>query len=70
MTKLLEKVVTAVSKLSEKEQDAIAAMILEELADGDRWEKAFLASQRQLSILAKEALEEYRSGRTKPLEFS
>ena len=70
MTKLLEKAVTAVSKLSEKEQDAIAAMILEELADEDRWEKAFQASQRQLSILAKEALEEYRSGRTKPLEFS
>lgn len=62
MTKLLEKVVTAVSKLSEKEQNAIAAMILKESADGDRWEKAFLASQRQLSILAKEALEEYRSG--------
>ena len=70
MTKLLEKAVAAVSKLSEKEQDAIAAMILEELADEDRWEKGFQASQRQLSILAKEALEEYRSGRTKPLEFS
>ncbi len=70
MTKLLEKVVAAVSKLSEKEQDAIAAMILEELADEDRWEKAFQTSQRQLTILAKEALEEYRSGRTKPLEFS
>ena len=70
MTKLLEKVVAALSKLSEKEQDAIAAMILEELADEDRWEKAFQTSQRQLTILAKEALEEYRSGRTKPLEFS
>lgn len=69
MTKLLEKAVTAVSKLPEKEQNAIAAMILEELADEERWAQSFAASQRQLSILAKEALEEYHSGRTKPLDL-
>jgi hypothetical protein len=69
MTKLLEKAVTAVSNLPEKQQDAIAAMILEELADEDRWAKSFAASHRQLSILAKEALEEYYSGRTKPLDL-
>jgi hypothetical protein len=44
-------------------------LILEELADEQRWAQAFAASQRQLSILAKEALEEYHSGKTKPLEF-
>ena len=36
MTKLLQKAVSAVSNLPEKEQDAIAAMILEELADEER----------------------------------
>jgi hypothetical protein len=69
MTKLLQKAVTAVSNLPEKEQDAIAAMILEELANEERWAQSFAASQRQLSILAKEALEEYHSGRTKPLDL-
>lgn len=69
MTKLLEKAFAAVSNLPEKEQDAIAAMILEELADEERWAQSFAASQRQLSILAKEALEEYHSGKTKPLDL-
>lgn len=69
MTKLLEKAVNAVSNLPEKEQDAIAALILEELADEQRWAQSFASSQRQLLMLAKEALEEYHSGRTKPLEL-
>jgi hypothetical protein len=69
MTKLLEKAVAAVSDLPEKEQDAIAALILEELADEERWAQSFAVSQRQLSTLAKEALEEYRSGRTEPLDL-
>ncbi len=69
MTKLLEKAVNAVSNLPEKEQDAIAALILEELVDEQRWAQSFASSQRQLLMLAKEALEEYHSGRTKPLEL-
>lgn len=69
MTKLLEKAVSAVSNLPEKEQDAIATMILEELADEERWAESLATSQRQLSILAKEALEEYHSGRTRSLEL-
>lgn len=69
MTKLFEKAVSAVSNLPEKEQDAIAAMILEELADEERWARSFASSERQLSILAKEALEEYHSDRTKPLDL-
>jgi len=68
VTNLLKKAVTVVSKLPKKEQDAIAALILEELADEQRWAQAFAASQRQLSILAKEALE-HHSGETKLLEF-
>lgn len=69
MTKLLEKAINAVSKLPEKEQDAIAVMVLEELADEVHWAQAFAASQPQLSTLAKEALAEYHSGRTTPLDF-
>lgn len=41
MTHLLEKALNEVSKLPPEKQDAIAAMILEELADDERWESAF-----------------------------
>jgi len=68
MTKLLEKAFAAAGNLSETEQDALAAIILEELTDDERWSKAFSNSQQQLAKLAKEALEEYKSGRTKPLD--
>ena len=41
MTQLLEKVLTEVQKLPPEKQDAIAAVILEELEDAQLWEKAF-----------------------------
>jgi hypothetical protein len=63
MTKLLEKAIAATETLSDAEQDTIATMILEELADEERWEQSFSHSKKQLSILAKEALEEYKAGR-------
>ena len=69
MTKLLEKAIAATEKLSKAEQDTIATIILEELADEDRWEQSFAHSKKQLSILAKEALAEYNAGRTKALEL-
>ncbi|HEY5614521.1 MAG TPA: hypothetical protein VIL52_00730 [Bacteroidota bacterium] len=69
MTKLLEKAVETVNKLPEKEQDAVATIILEEIAVEERWSKIFSESQEKLSFLAKEALEEYKRGDTKPLNF-
>ena len=69
MTKLLEKAISAAEKLPRTEQDAIAAIILEELADEERWAKSFQKSQGQLSQLANEALAEYKARRTKPLEL-
>lgn len=63
MTKLLEKAVSAATKLSEGEQDELAAMILEELADEERWAKSFASSGNQLSKLAREALAECDSSR-------
>lgn len=67
MTKLLEKAMQEVSKLPSEEQDAMAAIVLEELASEKRWADAFLKSQDQLAKLAGEALAEYEAGRTKPL---
>ncbi|MBI5475551.1 MAG: hypothetical protein HY964_02300 [Ignavibacteriales bacterium] len=69
MTKLLEKAITEVSKLPEDEQDSVASIILEELVSEERWAKAFSGSRNKLAQLAKEALSDYRSGKTKPLNL-
>ena len=64
MTLLLERAMEQVQALSENEQDSIASMILEELRSEARWQAAFDGSQAQLSILAAEALAEFRAGIT------
>lgn len=68
MTKLPEKALAEVSKLTEKEQDSLADWILEELASERRWGKAFAESSDQLAKLADEALAEHREGRTQRLD--
>ena len=52
MTKLLEKAFKQASKLPVTSQDAIAAIILEELEDEKKWETSFANSQVALSTLA------------------
>ena len=59
---------TEVSKLPKKEQDALATWILEELASERRWEKAFAESSGLLDKLADAALAEHREGRTQRLD--
>ena len=46
---LLEMAITEVRKLPEDKQDAIAALIIEELEDERRWDSAFASSQDKLS---------------------
>ena len=41
MTRLLDQVLTELKKLPESEQDAIATLILDELADERRWQEQF-----------------------------
>ncbi|MGE3800830.1 MAG: hypothetical protein AB7H80_07400 [Candidatus Kapaibacterium sp.] len=57
MTHLLKTVFAEVARLSETEQDAFAALMLEELKSEERWSKAFASSQEKLSDLAVEALQ-------------
>ncbi len=68
MTKLLEKAFNEASKLSSQEQDALAAIIIDELIAERRWEQAFDKSPDLLEKLANEALEEYHAGKTLPLD--
>ena len=65
MTQRLEKAVTEIEKLSAAEQDAIAAVILDEITDERRWDETFGESQDQLSSLAEKARSDIRAGRVK-----
>ncbi len=69
MTKLLKEVLAKLSKLSPERQDELAALLLAEMEDEARWDKSFAESQDALEKLADEALEEYRRGDTRPLDF-
>ncbi|PSO70450.1 MAG: hypothetical protein BRC40_13270 [Cyanobacteria bacterium QH_8_48_120] len=69
MTKLLEQAIAAASQLSEKEQDVISTLILEELASEQRWDKAFANSEAELAQLADEGLAEFQQGKTKSLDL-
>ena len=62
MTQLLREAVTKAEKLPKSHQDAIAALILEEMEDEARWDAAFARSHDVLSKLAAEAMEEDRAG--------
>ena len=67
MTQLLDKALSEIAKLPASEQDAVAALVLEELASEERWSSSFAESQDLLATLAEEALAEHTAGRTKPL---
>lgn len=52
-------------KLSKKQQKSIAELILNEI----EWDRAFQSSTEKLSMLAKEALTDYKSKKTKPMDL-
>lgn len=68
MTKLLEEAFAAASRLPPPAQDALAAAILAEVQAEPLWQGSFDRSAETLARFAKEALEEYRAGRTEPLD--
>ena len=67
MTTLLEKALEKVGALPPDEQDAVAAQILESLADEEAWKERFAAKRERLSQLAQEALDEDDRGGSRPL---
>ncbi|MFN8371873.1 MAG: hypothetical protein U0694_03205 [Anaerolineae bacterium] len=68
MVQLMEKALAEISKLPEKEQEAFAAWILDELRSEHQWNEAFAASADLLERLANEALAEHRAKKTLPLD--
>ena len=68
MTQALTSAVAEATKLLPAEQDALAAILLEEIASEHRWSQSFSKSQDALESLASEALAEFEAIKTKPLD--
>ncbi len=61
----LKKAIEKAEKLSDKEQQAIAQLIVDEIS----WDQTLKESEKQLSSLAQEAMVEYKKGKTKPFQI-
>jgi hypothetical protein len=69
MTKRWEQAAAMVAELSDTDQDAIAEVVMAELASEARWQRLFAASQDVLADLAEEALAAHKEGKTHVLEL-
>ncbi len=67
MTKLLKKAFAEIQKLPKKDQDSLAQIILEEIEDEKRWDKAFAKSQHKLSKIAEKVREDIKAGKTRKI---
>jgi len=70
MTALLQQAFERASSLPEKEQDRFAQFLIAEIDDEKQWEPSFAASQNELAHMAREALAEYRAGKTSLNKFT
>lgn len=67
MTQLLQQAMAKIQELPKSEQDAIASLILDELADDQRWAESFARSQNRLAEMAIKVREDIRAGRVRSL---
>jgi hypothetical protein len=69
MSSMLDQAITEVRKLPAEDQDAIAALILQEIEDDRRWDEAFARSPGKLAALAARAEQQVRDGRCRAAGF-
>jgi hypothetical protein len=69
MNKLLERAVAELSRLPDDEQEAVASLIMEELAAGRGWDERFAKSEDKLAEMARRAKEQHARGETAPMPF-
>jgi hypothetical protein len=62
MQTTLEKALTKLQSLPPEKQEFMAAVILEELEADALWDEAFANSQKELKLLAEQALKEIEAG--------
>lgn len=72
MSQLMEQAIQRARQLSEPDQEAIAAIILQEIESDQRWDELFARPESAdlLSRLADEALAEIRAGRARKLDIN
>jgi len=68
MSTLLDRAITEMRRLPPEDQDAIAGLVLDELADESAWQAKFRRDAAKLSRLAAEAWAEEATGTTRPLD--
>jgi len=69
MGKLLQRAIEEAEKLPDSEQEAIGAWLLAEIESERQWDELFSRPPSEaLKRMAQEALEDYRAGRTQPLD--
>ena len=64
MNTRLEEAFARAAQLPPDEQEALAALLLDEIASERLWDQALAQSQDQIAKLADEALAEFQEGRT------
>jgi hypothetical protein len=64
MNTRLEEAFAQASQLPPDAQEALAALLLDEIASERLWDQAFAQSQNQIAKLADEALTDFQEGRT------
>ncbi len=69
-TQLLERAFAEAAKLPDRDQDALAALVMEELESEKKWDRALGNSQQALAQMAAQALAEHGEGETRPLDVN
>ena len=67
MTQALSAAVATAAQLPEEEQDALAAILLEEMESEERWSALFADSPNLLERMANEAIQDFQAGRVQPI---
>ena len=68
MTQALSTAVATAAQLPEREQDALAAILLEEMEAEERWSALFADSPNLLERMANEAIQDFQAGRVQPID--
>ena len=68
MTQALSTAVATAAQLPEEDQDALAAILLEEMESEERWSALFADSLNLLERMANEAIQDFQSGRVQPID--
>ena len=68
MAQALSTAVATAAQLPEEEQDALAAILLEEMESEERWSALFADSPNLLERMANEAIQDFQAGRVQPID--